>query len=48
MHDAWVRLIATGSPGRSPYDLRRRATMIIDEQWPEVADPFRAEREVWN
>jgi carboxylesterase type B len=44
MHSAWIEFIATGSPGWSPCDVDRRATMLIGEESTMAADPFAAQR----
>ena len=47
-HDAWVSFAKTGEPGWAPYDVERRATMLLDTESRVVDDPDADLREVWD
>ena len=44
MHRAWTDFITTGTPGWARYELDRRSTMSIDDEWALISDPFAEER----
>jgi para-nitrobenzyl esterase len=46
-HRAWIDFITSGSPGWPRYELDRRTTMSIGDQWEPVSDPFARERAAW-
>jgi para-nitrobenzyl esterase len=53
MSEAWVAFAITGRPRApgvtwDPYDLDRRATMIIDRTWRLELDPMGEERRLWE
>ncbi|WP_420883411.1 carboxylesterase/lipase family protein [Actinomadura madurae] len=48
MHEAWIRFAGTGAPGWDPYDIERRTTMRIDDEWTQVDDPRGLERQAWS
>ncbi|WP_433243113.1 carboxylesterase/lipase family protein [Actinomadura nitritigenes] len=48
MHAAWVSFAATGDPGWDRYDIERRATMRIGDEWAVVDDPHGEELQAWT
>ncbi|URN10807.1 carboxylesterase family protein [Actinomadura madurae] len=48
MHEAWIRFAGAGAPGWDPYDIERRTTMRIDDEWTQVDDPHGLERQAWS
>ena len=54
MMDSWIRFSALGDvnheaiPNWPNYDLEKRATMIIGQEFKVINDPFGKERALWN